>query len=86
MIRSNCFTMLTALLLYSKFQVSQRTKKSNFCRNYFKPDQTPVILLRLDNLVFSVAALTFEELFIIKMVSDIQLLTLCSLNIIGLVA
>ena len=51
-----------------------------------KPDQTPVILLRLDNLVFSVAALALEELFIIKMVSDIQLLTLISLNIIGLVA
>ena len=51
-----------------------------------KPDQTPVILLRLDNLVFSVAALTLEEPFIIKMVSDIQLLTLISLNIIGLVA
>ena len=44
-----------------------------------KPDQTPVILLRLDNLVFSVAALALEELFIIKMVSDIQLLTLRSL-------
>ena len=51
-----------------------------------KPDQKPVILLRLDNLVFSVAALALEELFIIKMVSDIQLLTLISLNIIGLVA
>merc|ERR1739844_419085 len=32
-----------------------------------KPDQKPVILLRLDNLVFSVAALTLEEPFIIKM-------------------
>merc|ERR1712051_681815 len=32
-----------------------------------KPDQTPVILLRLDNLVFSVAALALEELFIMKM-------------------
>ena len=51
-----------------------------------KPDQTAVILLRLDNLVVSVAALTHEELFIIKMVSDVQLLTIRSLNIIGLVA
>ena len=51
-----------------------------------KPDQTPVILLRLDNLVFSVAALTLEELFIIKMVSDTQLLTIRKLNFIGLVA